>query len=541
MKKRIALAAVAALAGGLLVAAPASATAASNAGTPFFVGNIATTSSPTSATAAATETATVLASTASVVNYVTINTVGTDTVTAGGYLTVTGSTFASTTDGTLSADATKITYATAGIDTSSASVVIPAALGTVVVKYTTAVDNGSSITYAVAQTITISIVAAPAAEAYNHSVVSDFGSLASGAYVAANGGLFAKKGAVNTATSAASFTVKQYSSADTATLTSASLTKAVTVSLSGVGTLNGTGNVSYQAYSAGAGNTQTVVVYSDGRSGTATITIAVDGAVLATKNVTFYGDVAAFTASLDKAQIQDTDTAVLTVTAKDSNGIAVPISQISGFAISDETATVGSANNANLVPGTETYTVTGVSSSAFKAVLTVGNYLVDTKTVVANFVLKGVKTIAVAADKAAYAPGEKATFTVTAKNSDGVVAGDGTYSLVLSGSTAFYGAPASVKVVNGTGSFTAYMPVAQGPVILVASVEASDAATLNLSVVDPAAAAQAAAITALQTSVATLTTTVASLVASMTAQIKVINATMLKIQKALAALSKKVK
>ena len=77
--------------------------------------------------------------------------------------------------------------------------------------------------------------------------------------------------------------------------------------------------------------------------------------------------------------------------------------------------------------------------------------------------------------------------------------------------------------------------------VVTAALAGSATASATVAVVDAAAAAQAAAITALQTSVATLTTTVASLVASMTAQIKVINATMLKIQKAIAALRAQLK
>lgn len=538
MKKRIALAVVAALAGGLLVAAPASASAASNAGTPFFVGNIANTSSPSSATAAATETATVVASTASVVNYVTVNTVGGDTVTVGGYLSVTGSTFETTTDGTLSSDATKISFSSAAIDTSSAKVVIPAAAGTVVVKYTTAVDNGSSITYAVAQTITISVTAAPTPATYNHTEVGALGAFSDGAnaYTDANGGAFvpAKIATAGVPETVTAFSIKQYASVDTSTL-AGTLSKAVTVSLSGVGVISdGTNNnVTYLAYSAGSSDTRNIVVSRDGRSGVATITIAVDGAVLATRVVTFYGAIASFGLSISNAQLQAGDTFTLTLTKKDANGIAVPTA--ANWSL--ETGTLGAPTQ--YVPGTETVTAVYAGKAAAKVVA--GNNLVDTKTVVANWVTAGVKTVVLTADKASYAPGEKATFTVTAKNSDGVTAGDATYALTVGGSAALYTLAGSVAVKNGVGTFTAYMPVVQGPVVVTASLAGSTAGTVSVAVVDVAAVAQAAAITALQTSVATLTTTVASLVASMTAQIKVINATMRKIQKAITALRKQIK
>jgi len=506
---------------------------------------------PANATAgaAATETATVVASTASVVNYVTWTNV--DTVTVGGSVSVSGTTIISSTAGTVSADGTKVTFTA-----TTAPVIkflVPATVGTFTVTSTTAHDNGLSITYAVAQTLTVSVVAAPAATVYNHSVVGAFTGFASSTgYLNAAGALFVPKASQSvTSETRTVFSVKQYSSADeTAELAGGStLAKAVTVSLSGVGVLSdgSVNNVTYLAYAGGSYSAHNITVSADGRSGVATVVVAVDGVALATKTITFYGTVAKYTAAVNHNQIagNNSDSMILTVKSFDSNGIAVPgkpyASVLSSISAGVETASV--VLNAGDTPGVETYTVKAAAKYLKK--ITVGNGAAETATVTAKFVNAGVKKIVVTADKAAYAPGEKATFSVVATEVDGDVVGDATYTLAIGGSTAFYGAPTSLDVVDGKASFTAYMPVAAGPAILTATLTGSsitsDAATLNLSVVDPAATAQAAAITALQTSVATLTTTVASLVASMTAQIKVINATMLKIQKALAALAKKVK
>ena len=526
MKKRIALAAVAALAGGLLVAAPASATSVANA--PFKVITAVSSSTGTSAT----ETATALAGALNFVELGTVN--SSDTVTAGGTLTITGGTFSTTTDGVLSAGNTVITFADGAIGTSSIRIPTPA-VGTITVVYSSFAAPSGIGAFTAQQTFTIAVGIPAAAEAYNHSVVSEsVDSHAVGGYLGADGVVYAAAQvgvAPNAQPASAKIDVAQYSSADTSTPSSTSVTKAITYSLSGVGSLSisnsGGSYATYWAVSAGGAQTQSVYVYSDGRAGVATVTIAVNGVAVATRTVTFYGAVASFTASIDHAQLAAGGSFVVTVVKKDAAGIAVPTAAHWGV----DTGTIGTVYQ--YVPGTETATVTYGSKST--STVTVGNYLVDTKTVVANFVTAGAATITLAADKASYAPGEKATFAFTVKNSDGVAAGDGDYAITWATSGAIYSLGTTVTVKNGAGTVTGYMPVLAGPVSLSATIGAGTA-TLSSSVVDPAAVATAAAITALQTSVATLTTTVASLVASMTAQIKVINATMLKIQKALAAL-----
>lgn len=535
MKKRIALAAVAALAGGLLVAAPASAAISAM---PFGLTNATSITGNQTATVAGSQVA-------GAANYVSI-----DTATSGlniqsgileGYLNVTGSVF--TTSGlvgaTLNGAGTTASLNVANNAAVHVNVVTPAA-GTITVTFVTRQWVSGVATDTTQQTFTITVTAVPAAAAYKHTVVGALGAFSDGsnAYTDANGAAFvpAKITTPGVPETATAFSIKQYASVDTSTL-AGTLSKAVTVSLSGVGVISdGTNNnVTYLAYSAGSSDTRNIVVSRDGRSGVATITIAVDGAVLATRVVTFYGAIASFDLSISNAQLQAGGTFTLTLTKKDANGIAVPTPATWGA----ETATAGFGAVNQYVPGTETRTVTYGSKLA--AVVTAGNYLVDTKTVVANWVTAGVGSVALAADKASYAPGEKATFTVTAKNSDGVTAGDATYALTVGGSASLMGIAGTVAVKNGVGTFSAYMPVVQGPVVVTASLAGSTTGSVSVAVVDAAAVAQAAAIVALQTSVATLTTTVASLVASMTAQIKVINATMLKIQKAVAALRLQVK
>jgi len=544
MKKRIALAAVAALAGGLLVAAPASAAVYT---AKFTFANVVSQSSGAGTSGVETATATQYSG---VNNYATITTTGTGVTWVAGetetYLSVSGSTF-----NTVAASGVTVNSAhtMASIDTSGAASVNVAtpANGTITITYFVRTWVAGVATDTSKEVMTLTVSTTPAAKAYNHSTVTAIDSAwcdgSVDEYTDAAGNLFAYKGVTGNTwwnNCVGEFNVNQYFSADASdTITSGASAKAVTVSLAGPGVLDSNYDSSSGTYlvSSGIANAS-YAVYGDGRAGVSTVTIAVNGVTVKTYTITFFGDVATYALSIDKAQIQAGQSAVLTLVKKDANGIAVPT-----LATWSDTGTL-SLSSYQYVPGTETRTISNGAKAALT--VTVGNYVVDTKTVVANFVTAGAKTVTLAGDKASYAPGEKGTFSLTAKNSDGVVVGDGTYTLTLGGSASLYSAPATVTVKNGAATFTGYLPVLQGPVVLTATLTgadtvASDAATLNISVVDPAAVAQAAAITALQTSVATLTTTVASLVASMTAQIKVINATMLKIQKALAALAKKVK
>lgn len=527
MKKRIALAAVAALAGGLLVAAPASAASVTEVDY-LPSGNVTWTG----------------ANEAGPSNFVNLEVNETTTpapAMLGARIEISGSTILGVTDvveasAPLAASQVSSTVAIVGNDDTIKVAVT--ANGTISAKVYWATGVGTFS--ATAENASFVVSAAPAAPAYNHTTVSGFFGGITGTYKDASGNLFApKSGSGLVPNPVASFSISQYSSVGDDTLATTSLTKAVTVSLAGVGVIKNEGglNATYLAYAAGGSAVDTVTVSSDGRSGVATIAIAVEGTVVKTLTVTFYGAPAKFTATVNSAQHQTGDSLTVTVKTVDANGIAVPGGNVANALYTlpaNDTATV--VLNAGDTPGVETYTVG--SSVKYARTITIGNGSAETATVVANFVTAGVKTVVVTADKATYAPGEKATFTLNAKNADGVVVGDAKYALTLSGSTALFGAVTGdlVEIKNGVGTFSAYMPVVAGPVVVSVKLASSDAGTVSVAVVDAAAAAQAAAITALQTNLATLTTTVASLVASMTAQIKVINATLLKIQKAVAAL-----
>ena len=307
MKKRIALSIVAALAGGLLAAAPASAAASADA--PFAV------SVPNTGTGAYTDTLAVT-QTAGAGNYVAI-TAGADTTAEAfpsyRYVTVTGSTFSATTEGTPGLSATAqaatawafngttvqnstIAFAPAdgSIDGQQLWVATPTA-GTVTVKFIERdVNNVTGIaTETTLQTLTITVKAAVVPTLYKSIVDIDWLSAASAVQQVSEAIL----APATVGTEGVDFILTQVDS--TGTALDAAYTKAVTVTLSGVGNfqVNGGGDhVTYAALPAKSANANTFWVYADGRSGTATLTFAVDGKTVDTQTVTFYGDVATVSA-----------------------------------------------------------------------------------------------------------------------------------------------------------------------------------------------------------------------------------------------------
>ncbi len=551
MKKRIALAVVAALAGGLLAAAPASAAVAgtfdTSSATTGTVGGFANVVFNLDTTTATTYSVLVNNGT---IGSISGNTVSTSATAIGG--------------GTAVYPATGLQFVdSASAATALETITVAAPAGT----QTITVNKLDSVTGAVQASYVWSIVwSAPSttpiySTLYDHSAVAL--TAAAGTYADGNGNLFAA--AAPAQTLAGTLSVTQYGAATetTTNMTVQPYTKAVTVTMTGVGAVGKAGSTAaYLAVSAGQPNPQTFSVYSDGRSGVGTITVAVNGVVVATKTITFYGAVASYTASLDKANIAASgtnSTSVLTVTAKDANGVLVPNAPVN---VSSGTAAVASvmpasgptlSSGANI--GTETFTVTGLSKG--DSLIKVANADASVSTTVnAHVVTAGFASVTVAFDTATYLPGAKAILTITVKNSDGVAAADGAWTLFdsagLTSSAQLGGvslpfttgtqASSQVTIANGVAAYTVYMPLAVGPILVSGKDLNGNTVSTSATVGDSGAAAAAKAtsdaIAALQTSVGSLTTTVAALVASMTAQIKVINASLLAQGKRVAALQK---
>lgn len=342
-------------------------------------------------------------------------------------------------------------------------------------------------------------------------------------------------------------------------------------------TITGPGLISFGAFaSAGravsaSGNTQTLNVYSDGTAGVGTITISSGTTVLATKTVSFAGAAATLAVALKTANptwIAPLGTTVLTVSAKDAAGVAATVPATTTATSSATTvATVGT------VAGGEV-TVTGVAAGT--AVITIADSATGSTVTSATYTVtvKPATTTAAATltfDKTEYNPGELMTITVGADIADNAAYAAFTAVPVASANlitvkNPFLGTPAvgTVALVSGKATWTAYAPLATGPLTLMATTsagpttaatvtatatiisdgvaqaavdaaaEATDAANAATDAANAAAEAADAATAAAQDAadaVAALSTQVSEMIDSLKKQITALTNLVIKIQK----------
>jgi hypothetical protein len=370
-----------------------------------------------------------------------------------------------------------------------------------------------------------------------------------------------------TGTQAESWTVSQFDATGTAMAVASSA--ALTASLAGVGSVQInvvaiTGG--YAALAAGAANTggfDTVKILSDGRAGTSTLTISVNGVVVATKSVTFYGGVATLTAVANKTVLAGAGAASLlaaTITAKDANGTLVPFLTAGTFSAVSSSTTVLASSGTFAEDATTTYgghgnytaTVTSgplaVSGNTATITYTYTNATPTTfNAAPLTFNIGGsASTVTFAFDKTSYTPGAVAVITVTAKDSAGNPAASAVVVLAnaLVSNVGASGLPnaAALTSKNGTATLSVYAPATAGPwtvtdaantvtgAAITASATVAGGTSGGLSAADSAAIAAAkASADAATAAVATLSTTVASLIASITAQIRALAAQIAKL------------
>ena len=254
-------------------------------------------------------------------------------------------------------------------------------------------------------------------------------------------------------------------------------------------TITGPGLISFGAFaSAGravsaSGNTQALNVYSDGTAGVGTITISSGTTVLATKTVSFAGAAATLAVALKTANptwIAPTGTTVLTVSAKDAAGIAATVPATTTATSSATTvATVGT------VAGGEV-TVTGVAAGT--AVITIADSATGTSATY-TVTVKAATTTAAATltfDKTEYNPGELMTITVGADIADNAAYAAFTAVPVASANlitvkNPFAAVTFTVALVSGKATWTAYAPLATGPLTLMATTSAGPATAATVT------------------------------------------------------------
>ena len=305
----------------------------------------------------------------------------------------------------------------------------------------------------------------------------------------------------------------------------------------------------------------TLVLCSDGTSGVGTATISVTNAagattVLGTKTITFYGTVATLSATVlqgiatpgtangnntTNAATQATLalTPAVVVVAKDANGVIVPALTVVGTPA--DLTIVASSTTAGAVDGTTdkngpgyyNFAVTGgAAANVGKSTTIVYSTVVSSTLTISSapvtISLGGTPaTVTWALDKTSYAPGEKVTITVTAKDAGGNAVGDNTYATLFAGATVLGGQvtgstpAASVDLVGGKATYTAFAPGSSGSYVisnkLGASVPAALQGTSLTGTIVVGASADMQAVT--------------TLINSLIAKINALNKLVIKIQK----------
>lgn len=317
-------------------------------------------------------------------------------------------------------------------------------------------------------------------------------------------------------------------------------------------------------------------VFADGTAGVGTITLTtLTGTVLATEQVTFYGDAASITAEAIKPVITvGANATTVKAVAKDIAGVTVGAGTL--YAYSSDAAIVSdSGTAATIVDGVATFTLTGVKTGGVAIVVknaagTIVSAPVSTR------VEGAAATVKLTFDKAEYLPGEAATIKVQVLDAAGLPVSGKTHANLFAagGITSTYAFGSSSDVLTATSvttdtdtvkSYKVFMPLTENTVTITAtggtSLPAAGQVAVTASAVVSNAAAKAAtkasedaakaadeavkaalaaakaaddataAATAASDAVAKLSADVAAMIASLKKQITALTALVVKIQK----------
>jgi len=287
-----------------------------------------------------------------------------------------------------------------------------------------------------------------------------------------------------------------------------------------------------------------IAIYADGTAGVGTITISVGTTVVAVETVTFFGTAAKLTAGALRPHVTLTansgDDAVWVLAVDTAGNLAsyTPTALSSDASVIQSSLTSCNAASAaeQLLGAPKGSVVCNVTpSSVGAATLTIAPASTTTNSpTVAMRVTKAVAaSVALSTNKATYAPGEKITLTITAKDADGYLLGYGAYGLLNAASTVsqnltgtvFADTGADVTINAGVATTTYYAPLIAGPFTFAATVDLSDA--------DVAAAIQGAALTATATVTDANQSSILTQIDALNAKIVALNALIAKIMKKL--------
>jgi F0F1-type ATP synthase epsilon subunit len=505
--KRIALVAVAALTLGSFSAVSASATA----GTSLPFGVTAASYAPTDSYAATVAVSQI----AGANNYVEF-TAGSDSA-AAVIVKVAGGTVSALTQAagtspavaTLNTAATEISYSNTNLEdtTDAAFKVATPTAGTITVTVVTRAFASGVATDTALQTFTITVTSAAVTNVYsaaNSTVYAATDATDAGGTTpdATTDAAALATASTRSATAAVTAEVlKIVVDQEDANDVNLSTPVANTVSITGVGSVGVAAGTPLGQYAAETAQGSDFYVFADGRSGTGTVTVSVNGVVVKTYSVTFFGALASYSVVASKTNIGVGETGTLTVTGKDSLGNAATLGTVNATSATTTVATVTATDTSGVVtvtgvaPGTSVITLANATSSAT---------VTTTLTVTVSKITA--KTVALSFDKSEYAAGEKMTVTVTALDSNGAGVADGsrnlfssagiTSNVALQGAT--WTASAAVTVVAGKATFTAYAPLVPGPI----SIMATQGAALDAVIAGGTAAVVTASATVLSDGVA---------------------------------------
>jgi hypothetical protein len=221
-------------------------------------------------------------------------------------------------------------------------------------------------------------------------------------------------------------------------------------------------------------------VFADGTAGVGTITLTtLTGTVLATEQVTFYGDIATITATPVKSVIAvGANTTTVKAVAKDASGVTVGAGTL--YANSSDITTVSdSGTAATIVNGEALFTITGVKSGG--AAITIRNAAGTIVSAPVSTRVEGTAaTVKLSFDKEVYLPGEAATLKLQVLDAAGLPVSGKTHAnlFVTGGITSTYAFGSGSDVLTATSittdtetvkSYKVFMPLTENTVTISAT------------------------------------------------------------------------
>ena len=276
--------------------------------------------------------------------------------------------------------------------------------------------------------------------------------------------------------------------------------KSVVVAVSGAGSLSASGAADTSRGTSISTAAETAAyndyfLHADGRTGKATITITVDGTLVATKEFTFFGKLASYSVVADADNIGKGETVGHVVTGLDASKNIATLGTVTATSSDKLIATVAVAADGKTVNVTGVAVGTATITLANNAVLADATVKLDIKVTVLPTTAP---TISWAFDKDSYDAGEKMTLTIKATGiADGARAVFGsvpTTNFNPSGTAPTW--TATPAFVAGVSTVTIYAPATPGTFTVSATIgQAIDTEVAKKKASDAADAAAVPTIT----------------------------------------------